>query len=99
MQNRTHVRHLKKYLKEFGDLPAIPMVVTITRSNWKVKNLASDDYMLGVNCHLRDILSNLSNSELMAQSFVAILAKLRPLARPGDEVRQKHIEDINGRCR
>lgn len=33
MQNRTHVRHLKKYLKEFGDLPAIPMVVTITRGN------------------------------------------------------------------
>lgn len=33
MQNHAHVRHLKKYLKEFGDLPAISMVVTITRGN------------------------------------------------------------------
>lgn len=99
MQNRTHVRHLKKYLEEFGDLPAIPMVVTIMRGNWKVKNLAPDDYMLGVNCHLKDILSSLPDSELMAQSFAAILAKLRPLARPGDEVKQRHIEDINDRHR
>lgn len=97
MQNRTHVRHLKKYLEEFGDLPAISMVVTITRGNWKVKNLAPDDYVLGVNCHLKDILSSLPDSELMAQSFAAILAKMRPLARPSDEVRQKHIEDINDR--
>ena len=55
--------------------------------------------MLGVNCHLKDILSSLSNSELMVQSLAAILAKLRPLARSGDEVRQKHIEDINDRYR
>lgn len=99
MQNRTHVRHLKKYLEEFGDLPAIPMVATITRGNWKVKNLAPDDYMLGVNCHLKDILSSLPDSELMVQSFAAILAKMRPLARPSDEVKQKHIEDINDRHR
>lgn len=99
MQNRSHAKHLREFLSEFGDLPIVPMVATITRGNWKVKNLAPDDYMLGVNCHLKDILSSLPDSELMAQSFAAILAKLRPLARPGDEVRRKHIEDINDRYR
>lgn len=87
MQNRSHAKHLREFLSEFGDLLIVPMVVTITRGNWKVKNLTPDGYMLGVNCHLKDILSSLPDSELMAQSFTAILAKLRPLARPGDEVR------------
>ncbi|MGN1312595.1 MAG: nuclease-related domain-containing protein [Candidatus Nanosyncoccaceae bacterium] len=99
MQNRSHAKHLREFLSEFGDLPIVPMVATITRGNWKVKNLAPDDYMLGVNCHLKDILSSLPDSELMAQSFAVILAKMSPLARPGDEVRQKHIEDINDRHR
>ena len=94
LQNRSHVKHLKKYLEQYGDLPAIPMVSTITRGKWKVKNYGPEDYLLGYNCHLKDILSETPNSELMAQHFKAIMAKLQPLSRPGESIKEEHIEQI-----
>lgn len=94
MQNRSHVKHLKKYLEVYGDIPMIPMVATIMRGNWKVKNYGPEDYLLGYNSHLKEILAKTPNSELMAQHFKAIMAKLQPLSRPDDTVRQEHIEQI-----
>lgn len=94
MQNRSHVKHLKKYLDDYGDIPAIPFVTTITRGNWKVKNYGPEDYLLGYNSHLKDILARTPDSELMAQHFKAITAKLQPLSHPDDTVRQEHIERI-----
>lgn len=94
MQNRSHVKHLKKYLEVYGDIPMIPMVATITRGNWKVKNYGPEDYLLGYNSHLKEILAKTPNSELMTQHFKAIIAKLQPLSRPDETVRQEHIEQI-----
>ena len=94
MQNRTHVKHLKKYLEQYGDIPAIPMVTTITRGTWKVKNYGPEDYLLGYNCHLKDVLARTPDSKLMAQHFKAILAKLQPLSRPDESVKKEHIEKI-----
>ncbi len=94
MQNRSHVKHLKKYLEAYGDIPIIPMVTTITRGNWKVKNYGPEDYLLGYNSHLKDILAKTPDSELMARHFKAIIAKLQPLSRPDETVRQEHIEQI-----
>lgn len=94
MQNRSHVKHLKKYLEAYGDIPMIPIVSTITRGNWKVKNYGPEDYLLGYNSHLKEILAKTPNSELMAQHFKAIMAKLQLLSRPDDTVRQEHIERI-----
>jgi len=94
LQNRNHVKHLKKFLAEFGDLPMIPFVATITRGKWKVKNLSKTDYLLGYNCHLKDILDTTPDSELMAKHFKAILRKLTPLSRPGEDVEKKHVEQI-----
>lgn len=94
MQNRSHVKHLKKYLEQFGDVPAIPMVSTITRGNWKVKNYGPDDYLLGHNCHLKDILAKTPDSELIAQHFKAIMAKLQSLSRPDESIRKEHIEQV-----
>ena len=94
MQNRSHVKHLKKYLEVYGDIPMIPMVATITRGNWKVKNYGPEDYLLGYNSNLKDILAKTPDSELMAQHFKAIMAKLQPLSRPDKSVRQEHIEQI-----
>lgn len=96
MQNRSHVKHLKKYLEAYGDIPMIPMVTTITRGNWKVKNYGPEDYLLGYNSHLKDILAKTPDSELIAQHFKAIMAKLQPLSRPDETVRQEHIEQIKG---
>ena len=31
--NRSHTRHLREFLSEFGELSIIPMVTTITRGN------------------------------------------------------------------
>ena len=94
MQNRSHVKHLKKYLEAYGDIPMIPMVTTITRGNWKVKNYGPEDYLLGYNSHLKEILAKTPDSELMAQHFKAIMAKLQPLSRPDEAIRQEHIEQI-----
>lgn len=97
MQNRSHVKHLKKYLETYGDIPMIPMVATITRGNWKVKNYGPEDYLLGNNSHLKDILAETPDSELMAQHFKEIMAKLQPLSRPDETVRQEHIEQIKNK--
>ena len=94
MQNRSHVKHLKKYLETYGDIPMIPMVAAITRGNWKVKNYGPEDYLLGHNSHLKEILTKTPDSELMAQHFKEIMAKLQPLSRPDETVRQEHIEQI-----
>ena len=94
MQNRSHIKHLKKYLEAYGDIPMIPMVATITRGNWKVKNYGPEDYLLGHNSHLKEILTKTPDSELMAQHFKEIMAKLQPLSRPDETVRQEHIEQI-----
>lgn len=94
MQNRSHIKHLKKYLEAYGDIPMIPMVTTITRGNWKVKNYGPEDYLLGHNSHLKDILAKTPDSELMAQHFKAIMGKLQPLSRPNESIRQEHIEQI-----
>lgn len=63
MQNRGHIKHLRAYLAKCGvavdDLPIIPMVATITRGKWKVRNLGPEDYLLGYNCRLKRILARL----------------------------------------
>ena len=94
MQNRTHVKHLKKYLEAYGDVSAIPMVSTISRGKWEVKNCGSEDYLLGYNTHLKDILSNTPDSDLIGRHFKALMAKLQPLSRPGDSIREEHIKQI-----
>ena len=95
LQNGGHVKSLRNYLKSYGDIPIIPFVATISGGQWKVKNLNSDDYLLGYNCHLEDIYAALSDSELIAMHFNAISRVLRPLSRPGEEVKEKHIEQIH----
>lgn len=96
LQNRGHVKHLREYLKQFGDLPIVPMVSTISRGNWKVKNLGRDDYLLGYNSHFKDIYAKLPDSELMVKNYKSIKAKLEPLSRPDDFVREAHINNIKG---
>ena len=70
----------------------IPFVTTISRGNWKVRNLGADDYFLGVNCHFKDVYAGLPESEALAECFKVIIGKLAPLSRPEQEVREKHIE-------
>lgn len=94
LQNKNHVKHLKEFLaKDKIEAPIIPLVTTISRGKWKIKNLAPTDYVLGINCHLKDIYENLPDSKEMAKHFQTILAKLSPLSRPNEKTKQKHIED------
>lgn len=94
LQNKNHVKHLKKYLKQFGDLPSYSFVTTISRGKWKVRNLGADDYFLGYNCHLIDIYNTLPDSELIMRHYYSIIDKLTPLSRPSEEIKQQHINDI-----
>ena len=97
LQNKNHIKHLKKYLEQFGDLPAYSFVTTISRGKWKVKNLGPDDYFLGLNCHLVDIYKNLPDSELILKQHSFIMDKLAPLSRPSEEIRKQHIENIKAK--
>ncbi len=96
LQNRNHAKALRSFLnKEAEGVPIIPLTTSISRGNWKIKNLGAEDYFLGINCHLKDVYGSLSDSPEMAKYFKTILKKLAPLARPDDEARQKHIRQIN----
>lgn len=98
LQNKNHAKYLKGFLaKNKIEVPIIPLVSTITRGNWKVKNLKSDDYILGLNCHFREIYESLPNSEMMAKGFKHILSLLEPLSRPDKNTREKHIGKIKQR--
>ena len=94
LQNATHVRHLGKYLTKYGDVPIIPFVTTISRGRWKVRNLGNNDYFLGYNCHLKDILAKRAESELIVGHFNEIIQELKPLSRPDEDVRNRHIEQV-----
>ncbi len=96
MQNRVHVENLRKYLDEAGVVPIVPMVGVINRGNWKVRNLNEDEYLLGYNCHFKDIYGKMKDSELMKKYWRIIFEKLKPLERPEDAIVQKHIKDIKG---
>ena len=95
LQNKNHAKYLKDFLAENKiEVPIIPLVSTITRGNWKINNLKSDDYILGYNCHLKDVYNDLPDLEQMSTLFKPILAKLTPLSRPGEDIKEKHINDI-----
>lgn len=90
-QNKTHCENLKKYISKYGEVPIISLLTTIARGEWKVRNLKSNDYFLGYNCHLKDIYNSMPICEQMSKSFKPILEALAPLSRPGDEIKEKHI--------
>lgn len=90
-QNKTHCENLKKYISKYGEVPIISLLTTIARGEWKVRNLKSNDYFLGYNCHLKDIYNSMPICKQMSKSFKPILEALAPLSRPGDEIKEKHI--------
>ena len=95
LQNKNHAKHLKKFLRRDDiEVPIIPLISTISRGSWRVKNLKEDDYILGLNCHLRDIYKELPDSDAAVKNFEKIMAKLAPLSRPDASVKEKHIEQI-----
>ena len=95
LQNRNHVKNLKEFLGPAGEVPIIPVVTTISRGNWKVKNLGLEDYLLGYNSHLKDILAKMEPSEQIAKYYKTIITKLQPLSRPDESIREQHIEQVN----
>lgn len=95
LQNKNHARCLKEFLAKSGiEVPIIPLVTAITRGTWKVKNLKTDDYVLGLNCHFKDIYENLPISKTMLKNFKRIIAIITPLSRPDKNIKEKHIEQI-----
>ena len=95
LQNKNHAKHLKQFLAQDGiEIPIIPLISTITRGKWKVKNLKPGDYILGYNCHLKDIYKNTPNSATMAKHSKTILTKLTPLSRTSEDIKEKHIKAI-----
>ena len=98
LQNRNHAKYLKEFLNKFEiNVPIIPMVTTISRGKWKVKNLSKEDYVLGINCHLKNIYGELKDSEEMKKRFREILEKLKSLERPSDTIKKNHVNQLRNR--
>ena len=74
-QNKNHAKYLREFLGL--DVPIVPIVATIIRGKWKVRNLEEGDYILGVNCHFKDIYEGMSESEAMKKRFGEIVKRLR----------------------
>lgn len=82
MQNRRHVEVLRRFLAEDGiKVPIIPIVTTISRGNWKVKNLREEDYILGLNCHFKDIYRSLPDAAVMGKEWGRIGEKINGISR------------------
>ena len=94
LQNKNHAKYLAEFLVDDGiKAPIIPMITTISRGKWKVRNLGKDDYVLGINCHLKEIYEGLEESYEIKKNFKKILGKLKPFERPGEQTEEKHIRD------
>lgn len=95
-QNRNHVRYLKDFLDKNGiKIPIFSLVTTISRGNWKIKNLSSDDYILGLNCHFKDVYKGAVDSEIVAKNFDRIKGLIAPLSRPDEKTKREHIATIS----
>ena len=95
-QNKNHVRYLKDFLDKNGiKIPIFSLVTTISRGNWKIKNLSSDDYILGLNCHFKDVYKGAVDSEIVAKNFDRIKGLIAPLSRPDEKTRREHIATIS----
>lgn len=94
-QNKAHAKRLNDFLnKNEIEIPIIPLVSAISRGKWKIRNLHDDDYVLGINCHLMDIYNELPDSDDMSKNFNRIIKLIKPLERPDEEVRKKHIKQV-----
>lgn len=98
MQNRNHAKYLREFLARFGvDVPIVPVASIISRGTWKIRNLGERDYILGVNCHLKDIYKNMPDCEDMARNFKTILREVGAISRPDSEIREEHVRQIRKR--
>ena len=97
-QNRNHARYLKEFLASKNlEVPIIPLLATITRGQWHLKNLKPDDYVMGYNCHFREIYRQLPDSPTLAANYEQIMTLLSPLSRPDESIKQKHRQQIKRR--
>ena len=69
-------------------------MTTISRGKWKVKNLGPNDYFLGYNCHLVDVLKTIPDSKIMVKHFKDIMQKLTLLSRPDQLICEEHANQI-----
>lgn len=93
LQNKNHAKNLKQFLAENKiEVLIIPLISTTSRANWKIKNLKPDDFILGLNCHFKEIYDNLTDSEVTAKDFKRIITAITPLSRPNEDIKAKHIE-------
>lgn len=95
LQNRNHAKYLDEFLKENRiEIKITPLVTTISRGRWKIKNLGKKDYILGLNCHFKNIYNKMPESESMRKNFNKILKLLTPLSRPDEAIKEKHIRQL-----
>lgn len=79
LQNKNHVKYLKNFLaKSVIEVPIIPILSTIARGNWKIKNLGNDDYVLGINYHFKDIYESLPDSETTLKKLSRNFHQINP---------------------
>ncbi len=101
LQNQNHAKCLRNFLAKhnYGDIPIISLVSTISRGKWHVKNLKQNDYILGLNCHFQDIYRSLPTLDRSENYLEKIQSLLQPLARPSAAIREQHINNIHSKTK
>ena len=95
MQNKLHIKCLAQYLNE--ELPMYSVVVFSNRCELKKIETFSDNIYVVKRESLFDVLAkNSNNSNNFDKTKInQIYEKLYPLTQVGEEIKQKHIDDIN----
>ena len=94
-QNRTHIKYLKKIIGE--EMPTYSVVVFSERCTFKKLEISGNvpvikrDRVLST---VKNIIVNASDNNIDVDE---IYDKLKPYTNVSDEIKQKHIEDINSK--
>lgn len=92
-QNRGHVKRMKEHFSNISGLPVIPFIVTTSNAKWHLKNIDSEDHILGRG-EFSKVYELLPDSKIMAHWFKYILMDLKKYERPDAPIQSKHNEAI-----
>lgn len=98
LQNRGHIRHLKKLLHGLGDLPYYSCIVFSERCTLKSITLAQGrDFVFKRGDIYNVIYGNIiRNGDIIGNSMVdSVYERLLPFVRADRDVKQGHIDNIN----
>ena len=95
LQNRTHIKYLKKVIGE--EIPTYSVVVFSERCTLKKLEISGDVPVIKRDRVLSSVKKIIDGASEKNVNIAEIYDKLKPYTNVSDKIRQKHIEDINSK--